>query len=843
MGLHTGQAEMRDGDYYGSAVNRAARVAAAAHGGQILVSHATEQLVRDTLPTDCELVELGEHRLRDLGRPEVLFQVVHPDLPRDFARLRTVDAFPGNLPVRASSFVGRDRDLTRVAKALQGSPVVTLTGVGGVGKTRLALQAAADVLPRFPDGAWLCELAAVRDPDGVVDAVAGVFRVTARPSMSLEESLIAFLRDQQILVVLDNCEHLLRPVAALVAAIEAACTRARVLATSREGLNIEGEQILVVPSLGLPDDGMDLGTLGDCEAVRLFVDRARAVKADFAVDAGNADAVAQVCRRLDGVPLAIELAAARITAMNPAELARRLDRRFRLLSGGDRVAIERHQTLRAAIDWSYDLLSEPEQQLLARLAVFSGGCTLEAAEAVCAGDPIDVDDVFELLARLVAHHLVEADDTGDDTRYRLLETIRQYGEERLAEDGDTDRLRLRHAEHYTQFAGVVASHVFGPGQIEWGARLALDHDNLLAAMAFVLDTRNVDLAFGLFCQLPFNGVQVNELVVFDPAPLLALPGASEHAGSAVALMDAAFRAWGRNGDAQLALGLCDQALAAEQRLGPTPGAHLGMWSSALRGNIAQAAGATDEAVSYYVDAARHAHAAEVPALAAIYVGSAAQAVSYVDRSAARQHGTEGLALARQTGMPLAIAWNLSGLAQAVAEDDPDQAHALLAEALQLATTLGYESPFELAGAVFCAARLQEWPTTLRFAGGLLRHHARSGTLPIYVLVGVLNLVARGLAEHQPEPAAILQGTVGAMIRRLAPDVAAPVSGDTSTPNDVAALVIEVRRETTQLLTAALGDARLREFRAQGAAMDEDQACAFARTHIDDYLANITEELP
>jgi predicted ATPase/class 3 adenylate cyclase len=836
MGVHTGPAAQRDGDYYGTSLNRAARLMSVAHGGQIVVSLATEELLHDGMPDECGLVDLGEHRLRDLGRPERLFQVVHPDLGREFGALRTLDAFPGNLPLQVSTFVGREDDLERIAAALLASPVVTLTGVGGVGKTRLALQVAAEVLPRFRDGAWLCELASVRDPSGVVDAVAGVFRVSARPGSTLEESLVAYLGDQELLLVVDNCEHLLRPVAGLVAKIEAACPGVRVLATSREGLNVRGEQILVVPSLGVPEAGMDVAALGECEAVRLFVDRAQAVKADFAVDAANADAVAQVCERLDGVPLAIELAAARIPAMNPAELARRLDRRFRLLTGGDRVAIERHQTLRATIDWSYDLLDADQQRLLARLAVFSGGCTLEATEAVCGGDPIDTDDVFDLLAGLVSRSLVVADDTGPDTRYRLLETIRQYGEERLAGHEETDPLRLRHAEYYTEFTGVVHGHIYGPGQLEWAARLARDHDNVLAAMAYALGTHNADLAFRLFCQIPFYGLQVNDVVLFDPAPLLGMPGAAEHPGSAVALMAASSDAWNQKGDAQLAVALCDQALATQQRLGPTPGAHLDIVSSDFRGNMALAAGATDEAVAHFLDAGRRARAEGVPARAAIYLGHLAMTLWSVDPEAARQHATEGLALARQSGMPVAISFNLLGLAHGFAATDPDQARSLLAEALQLATTAGYENVTELQTAVFVAARLAAWPTMLRAAGRALHHHSRSGSTGLVYLAAILNLVGRGLAEPQPEPAAILQGAVGTIIRRLAPDVAAPLSAGSVSRNGFTNLVAQARRDTTQLLTAALGEPRLRELRAQGEAMDETQACTYARTHIDDYFA-------
>jgi len=705
MGIHTGAATSRDGDYFGPALNRAARLMAVAHGGQVVCSQSTADLARDALPGAAALVDLGEHRLRDLSRPERVFQVNTAGSMSGFGPLLSLDAFPGNLPLQVSSFVGRDLEVQRIADALEESRVVTLIGVGGVGKTRLALQVAGEVLPRFPDGAWLCELASVRDPDRVVDAAAGVLRVSARPESSLEESLVAYLRDQELLLILDNCEHVLRAVARLVVAIEATCAGVRVLATSREGLNIRGEQLLIVPSLGLPDDDAGIEEAADCEAVRLFAERARAVKADFTVDAGNRADVVAVCTRLDGVALAIELAAARIPAMNPAELARRLDRRFRLLSGGDRVAIERHQTLRAAIDWSYELLTEPEQRLLARLAVFTGGCTLDAVEAVCAGDPIEADEVLELLANLVARSLVVAD-AGTDTRYRLLETIRQYAEERLAQADETDTLRLRHAEHYAAFASEVQRNIFGPQQIEWGARLAREHDNLLAAMDAALARHDVDLAFGLFCQLPGFGVQVNDAIVFDPEPLLELPDAAEHPGSAVALMAAGVHAWNR-GNARLALELCDQSLAAQERLGPTPGSWLALEASFLRGSIAQAAGATADAAEYFLDNAGRAVDEEIPWRAALALASAAHVLSYTNPTAALRHGTEGLALARQTGMPTAIVGNLFALAQALAESDPERARALLAEAVQLAATLGYESPNELLGAVFVSAHLAD----------------------------------------------------------------------------------------------------------------------------------------
>jgi predicted ATPase len=360
--------------------------------------------------------------------------------------------------VPVSSFIGRARELEQTAAALVQARVVTLTGPGGVGKTRLALQAAAQAAPRFGDGAWLCELAPVRDPAGVDDAVGAVFSVTARAGQSTREALVEFLRTKQLLLVLDNCEHVLSEAAAVAGLLARSCGRLVILATSREALGIDGERLVPVPPLGVPGGGADLAAITDAEAVRLFADRAAAVKPGFTVTAENAAAVAAVVRRLDGIALAIELAAARVPAMTAAELARRLERSFAVLAGGWRGVVARHQTLRAAIDWSFQLLAGPEQALLARLAVFAGGATLEAVEAVCGGEGIDPDAVFELLASLVARSLLVSEEHGPQTRYRLLETIRQYGEERLGQAGETERWRARHAGYYAGFLGRVRDH-------------------------------------------------------------------------------------------------------------------------------------------------------------------------------------------------------------------------------------------------------------------------------------------------------------------------------------------------------------------------------------------------
>ncbi len=351
VGLHTDEAVIVDDTGYASLpINRCARLMTAAHGGQTVVSGATEMLLRGQLPEGVGLVDLGEHRLRDLGQPIRIFQLVRGGDREDFPPLRTLDSFPGNLPAQVSSFIGRHADVDRVAKALDRSMVVTVTGVGGVGKTRLALQVAAEVLPRYRDGAWLVELAPVRDATGVVSAVAEVFRVTGSAGQSVEDSLLETFSHKQLLLVFDNCEHVLGPTASLVSRIERQCPGVVVLATSREGLAIDGEQILALPPLdsGQPTD--EIERLVNTDAVHLFVERARQVKADFVLNDNNTRAVVDICQRLDGVPLAIELAAARVMALSPAELLHRLDRRFQVLSGGRRGAVERHATLRAAID-------------------------------------------------------------------------------------------------------------------------------------------------------------------------------------------------------------------------------------------------------------------------------------------------------------------------------------------------------------------------------------------------------------------------------------------------------------------------------------------------------------
>jgi predicted ATPase/class 3 adenylate cyclase len=488
MGVHTGEAEERCGDYFGPAVNRAARLTAIAHGGQVLVSQVTGGLVVNDLRDGGSLVDLGEQRLRDLSRPERVFQLVAPGLREGFPPL----TFRGNLPVQLTSFVGRDEDLAGVAKALTKSRLVTLTGVGGVGKTRLAVQIAAELLPRFADGAWLCELAATNDPDLLGQVLVAALGVHPRPGRSLTESACDYLSGKQALIILDNCEHLLDAAAAIAEAVLLAAPAVQVVATSREPLGVAGERLLGVPSLRVASEP-GLEAIAACEAVRLFMDRAEATRPGLELDATNAAQIVEICRRLDAIPLAIELAAARLTSMSPGEIAGLLDERFRLLTGGRRRGVERHHTLRATVEWSYSLLAERERTIFDRLGVFAGSFDADAATAVAADDELAAWDVRDGLDDLVAKSMVVLEDGPDaSTRFRLLETLRQYALERLDGTGHTERYRRRHAEHYATFAEVAGHGLEGPDEAVWVGRFDAERDNLRAAVAWALDAQHAD---------------------------------------------------------------------------------------------------------------------------------------------------------------------------------------------------------------------------------------------------------------------------------------------------------------------------------------------------------------
>jgi predicted ATPase/class 3 adenylate cyclase len=508
MSLHTGVCEERDNDYFGPVVNRAARLEAVAHGGQVLVSGATAELLSETLPGGVALRDLGLHRLKDLGRPERVFQLEAEFLAPDFPPLASLDnpELPNNLPGQLSAFVGREREVPEVRRLVESSRLVTLTGAGGCGKTRLALQAAAELLGEARDGVWFVDLAPLTEAEQIPDAVADALGLTDAGGPPRLESLTESLREQDTLVVLDNCEHVIDDAAKLCGQLVRDCPRLRILATSREPLGLDGEHVYRVPSLSLPPAEVEaVDEVAGSDAVRLFVDRAQAHYSGFVLDEQAVPLVASVCRRLDGIPLALELAAARLSSMSIQQVSQRLDQRFRLLTGGSRNAMPRQQTLQAAVDWSFSLLSQAEREVLRRLSVFAGGFELEAAEAICAAGGVDAFDVLDLLGSLVDKSLVVADRTLESVRYRTLETIRQYAAQELLRSGGEDEAvaaRDRHAGYYLGLAQEAAPALQGHGQGDWLRRLDPEWENLRATAAHLADQGRTDdvLRLGVWLQ-------------------------------------------------------------------------------------------------------------------------------------------------------------------------------------------------------------------------------------------------------------------------------------------------------------------------------------------------------
>jgi len=490
MSLHTGACEERDADYFGPVVNRAARLEAVAHGGQVLLSGATAELLPGV-----SLADLGQHRLKDLGRPEHVFQLEADFLPASFPPLASLDSpeLPNNLPSLLSAFIGRDREQGEVRDLIRAARLVTLTGAGGSGKTRLALQAAAEQIGVTADGVWFVELAALTEAAQVPRAVGAALGLPDQGGQWATDSIARALGGQEAVIVLDNCEHLIDAVAKFSDVVIRHCPRVRFLATSREPLGIDGERVYRVPSLSLPPPDAECAEdLAASDAVRLFVERARVRDGGFALEAESAPLVATICRRLDGIPLALELAAARLSSMSLAQVAARLDQRFRLLTGGSRNALPRQQTLQATVDWSFSLLNPAERSTLTRLSVFAGGFDLEAAEQVCCSESVDALDIMDLLSSLVDKSLVVAERTADSMRYRLLETIRQYcAQELLRAEGDAGvaQIRSRHADYYLALAQTAAPALMSRGQRDWFRRLDAEWDNLRAALAH-LDAEN-----------------------------------------------------------------------------------------------------------------------------------------------------------------------------------------------------------------------------------------------------------------------------------------------------------------------------------------------------------------
>jgi predicted ATPase/class 3 adenylate cyclase/DNA-binding CsgD family transcriptional regulator len=484
IGVHTGEVQLRDeGNYVGTTINRTARLRDLAHGGQTVLSGTTEDLVLDRLPADAWLSDLGMHQLRDLPRPERVVQLCHPDVRNDFPTLRTRETVVApNLPVQLTSFVGRDAEISDVQQILAGNRLVTLTGAGGVGKTRMAVQVAAKIAGGFDGGVWYVDLAPITDPDLVAVAVIRALGLPDQQGSSTMDMLLRFVGDRRMLLVLDNCEHLLDACATVVGGLQGACPAVTLVATSREPIGVAGEVSWRVPSLSLAD-----------EAIELFADRARRVRPDFRLTDENAATAAEICRRLDGVPLAIELAAARVRVLSLTEIRDGLHDRFRLLTGGARTSVRRQQTLRASVDWSHALLTEPERILFASLAVFMGGFDLAAAEAVAGSGDVERFQVLDLLTLLVDKSLIVAESASGRTRYRLLETVRQYALEKLGASGRADAVRARHRDYYTALAAMLDAPA-PTGHEQLVGQADVEIDNLRAAFTWSRENSDIGLA-------------------------------------------------------------------------------------------------------------------------------------------------------------------------------------------------------------------------------------------------------------------------------------------------------------------------------------------------------------
>jgi predicted ATPase/class 3 adenylate cyclase len=489
IGVHAGDAEPTEGDYFGTTVTRTARIMDAGNGGQILVSEAARVLLGHRPGAEAALVDMGEHRLKDLGEPTRIYRLMGEGAD-DSRELRTLERTPNNLPIQVSSFIGREGQIQDVIDLLSQSRLVTLTGIGGVGKTRLSLQVAAELLSEFEDGVWFIELAPLRDAVFLAETVANGLGVAEDPTLTAMARLMRFLPTQRALVVVDNCEHLIDDIAALVDSVLRACPDVRILTTSREALGVPGEVLVRVPSLRVDDDAA---------AVELFAERARLVQPSFRVDDANRVTVADICTRLDGIPLAIELATARLKMLSLEQISQNLNDRFRLLTGGSRTAVDRQRTLRAMMDWSYDLLADEERELLRRLAVFSDGLTYEAADDVCSGETLSSFEVLEVLGRLVEVSVVTFD-AEPRPRYRLLETVRQYALEKLVEAGEADEARLRHAQHCLEAAHQLDRSLV-EGDLDPIEVATDDLSNYRSAITWAMEAGEGSMALDLACHL------------------------------------------------------------------------------------------------------------------------------------------------------------------------------------------------------------------------------------------------------------------------------------------------------------------------------------------------------
>ena len=662
IGLHTGEPTSRPTGYVGMDVHRAARIAASGHGGQLLLSQTTRDLVVGDLPAEASLTDLGEHWLKDLAEPEHLFQLNIEGLPHAFPPLRSLVTLPNNLPRHLSSFVGRRADVAEVRQLTTEAPLVTLTGPGGVGKTRLCLQVAAELVDTFVDGAWLVELETLTDEALVAQQVSLALGVAEASDADAQEALLGHLRSREALLILDNCEHVIDAAARLANTVLRSCPGLRILATSREALGVAGERMYPVRSLSLPTH---VGTLtaeqaAEFEAVGLFAERAQAADPTFRISDDNAAAVVEICRRLDGIPLAVELAAARVRALTVQQIADRLDDRFRLLTGGSRTVMPRHQTLRAAIDWSFDLLPDTERAVLWRLSVFAGSFSLEAAEAVCAGPQVPRESVVDHLTRLVEKSLVNRQ--GD--QYRLLETVRGYARERSLEAGEAHGAYERHRDWYLGLVRQAAPAFFrGPESAPWLDRLDAEHDNLRVALSWSLNDAGapeaaLELVAGLWRFWEIRGYLLEGRHWMERALAITPGGVSRL--SADVLTGAGILASGQ-GDHSAAVRFHEESLAMHEELGDRRSIQYALHNLA---NAALHTGDLGRARNLYERVIEIGQGD--PNLTFVLVNLADVADGQGDHAAARRHYEEAIEMTADGGNPWATAYALSSYGQSAA---------------------------------------------------------------------------------------------------------------------------------------------------------------------------------